>query len=78
MAECLQVVPENIGQSDVQNVPRETNTNTVSMVYLLSLLCVGNFGKNAASMAAMAGGEVDNVYLPPPNNNKPKAIWVVR
>ena len=44
------------------------------LIYLLSLECVGNFGKNAANMAATDSGLVFNVYLPPPRNKRPKAI----
>jgi len=33
-------------------------------IYLLSLLCVGNLGKNAHSMAAIDSGRVLSVYLP--------------
>jgi len=35
----------------------------MTAIYLLSLLCVGNFGKNAHNIAAIDSGRVLSVYL---------------
>ena len=41
-------------------------------MYLLSLECVGNFGKKAANIAATDSGLVFRVYRPPPRKRSPK------
>ena len=46
--------------------------NTGRGNYLLSLECVGNFGKKAANIAATDSGLVLRVYRPPPRKRRPK------
>jgi len=50
--------------------------NSRAETYRLSLLCIGNLGKNAQTRAAIDSGVLAIVNLPAPRNSKPNDIWM--
>lgn len=77
VSECLQVVPISTMCTIKYCVNLNLgflNSNIQSN--LLSLLCKGNLGKKAHSIAAMASGSELRVYRPPPMKSSPRAMLI--